>query len=234
MPQNRNRLPPAPHVMTWSKASPVLIVAVLFDILRAFFQMFWFFGPALAAFYCANTAGGWIGSLWGLTTAVCAGAAAIAGSLLVEATAPIGVIMADAVGLIAFLALGLWVIISNARLFKTAMAAPAYFVGAFAFGEIPFIGALPVFTLVLWRLYRTQIRVEREAYRKWKETYAAAQLKERQEQAARLMQMHAAQETEMQEAANDEAYAEQEAIAQTDAANDDRYGEIPEGVRRAA
>ena len=213
--------------MTWGKASLLLIVAALFDLLRAFFQFFWFFGPALAALYCTAKASGtlatWTLGLLGTKTAavLCAGAGVAAGAAAIEATAPIGVIVADAIGFIAFLTLGLWIIMTNSRIFKTAATGPFYFVSAFALGEIPFLGALPVFTVVIWRLYSTQIQVEEAALKKWQDAHAAQLAERRQEQAAGLMQI---QQTQLQQqATNDEAFAEQE--QEDEAANDESFNE---------
>ena len=41
MPQNRNNTEPPP-VMTWGKAIPALVIAVIFDVARIFFEFFWF------------------------------------------------------------------------------------------------------------------------------------------------------------------------------------------------
>jgi hypothetical protein len=222
MPPSKNRPPalarrgktslgPPPPVMTWRKALPVLAVALVSDLLRLFFHMFWFFGPALFAIYCTHTASGWVSSLAGLTAFACSLGAVAAGSALVAVTAPIGVIMATAVGFIAFLVLGFWIVSSNMRLFKTAATAPAYFVGAFAFGEIPFLGALPVFTFVIWKLYKTQIQVEQLALETWEKEHAAEQQRIRQQQISQLMQVRAyeAAQAQGQQAANDAIYAQQ-------------------------
>jgi len=222
MPQNRNSAKP-PEVMTRGEAALVIVAAVVVDLLRGFFQLFWFFGPALAALYCENTVSGWVGSLWGLTEVACDAGAVVAGSAASAVTAPFGVVMAIAVGLFGFLAIGLWIAVTNKRLLKTVEGAPLQFAGAFAVGEIPFLGAFPVFTVILWKLYATQIKVEKAALKKWEKEHAAArqQERERQAQAAALMRMQ-------QEAANDEAYG------QIDAANDESYDETPEETRRAA
>jgi len=224
--------------MTWSKAGMLIAMAVILDLIRGFFQFFWFFGPALAAVVCTAKASGalatWTLGLLGTKTAalVCGGAATAVGAAAIEATAPIGVIMADAVGLISFLALGTWIIMANARIFKTVVTGPFYFVSAFAIGEIPFLGAFPVFTVVIWRLYRTQIRVEKEALVKWEKEHAAQLQQEREQQAAEYTQIQ--QTLAGQQAANDEAYEEQEQedeaandeqFNQTEAANDESFNE---------
>lgn len=251
MPQNSSRTRQSstpPEVMTWRKASLILILAVVFDVTRAFFQFFWFFGPALAAAYCAMKAAGilstWTLGILGAKTAaaLCAGAAAAAGAAAIAATAPIGVILAEAVGLIGFLTLGLIVIMTNARIVKSVASAPWYFAGAFAFGEVPFLGALPVFSITLWRLYRSQIHAETAALKAW-ERERADQLKaERDQQGAAqaAQQAESVQMGEQNAAANEEQFAEQEQREkdadgaeanriETEAANDDSYRQQSNG-----
>jgi len=190
MPQKRSE--PEPEVMTWGKALPVLIVAGIFDLVRLFFQLFWFFGPALAGLYCTSTASGWVGSLWGLTeAAACTAGAVVAGSAASAFTVPFGVVMAGATGLIAFLALGLWIARANARILKSVANAPLQFAGAFAVGEVPLLGAFPVFTVVLWKLYSTQIKVEKAAHAKWKKEQVALRQQEREQQREQFMQAQA-------------------------------------------
>lgn len=233
MPQKRNE--PEPEVMTRGKSMPVIIAAGIFDAARLFFTFFWFLGPALAALYCtAKTSASlsaWMLGIAGTKTAavLCslgAGAVGAAGS---EITIPFGIIMADSVGLVGFLALGLWIVMTNMRLLKAVKNAPLQFAAAFAVGEIPLIGSFPVFSFTLWRLYSAQIRVETAAHEKWEKEQADAQLRERNQQAARLAQIQMARVADAeQQAANDEEYAQ--------AANDEKYDaeEIPERVPRAA
>jgi hypothetical protein len=205
--------------MTWKKALPIFSVAVVLDLLRGFFQLFWFFAPALAGIVCTFVAGKFVGSLWGLTAVVCASAATAGGVLAVEVIAPIGFIMADAIGFIEFLVLGFWIVWKNNRLFKTAATAPLYFVGAFAVDEIPIVGTLPLFTVVLWRLYKVQIQVEGEALANWKKAYVEEQKQARQKQIAQYMQLRAAQQAQIEEkeVGNDEHFYSEEA------ANDAQY-----------
>ena len=226
MPQNRNNTEP-PEVMTRPKSMPVIVVAVLFDAIRAFFTLFWFFGPALAGVYCTSKVSDWIGALGGVTAAGCSAAAIAGGAAVSEFTTPLGVVMADAVGLAGFLILGLWIVMTNARILKAVASAPLQFAGAFAVGEIPFLGAFPVFAVILWRLYGAQIRSEKAAFAKWEKENASAQLQQRNQVAAQVMQIQAAQQAQFmeQEAANEAVYAE--------AANDEQY-EIPEDEKMAA
>jgi hypothetical protein len=212
-----------PPVMT----RPILLlaIAVILDLLRAFFQLFWFFGPALAGFYCTTKVGD-IAIVGSTLAKACIVGAALGGAALSEVTAPIGVIMADSIGLMAFLGLGIWIAVRTARIFKAISSAPLQFAAAFAVGEIPFLGAFPVFTFILWRLYGAQIRVEKAALKKWEEGQQQQRLLEqREQQQMQLMQAHAMQQV----AANDAQYAQA-----VDAANDARYDEIPEELRAAA
>lgn len=220
-----------------TKAMPVIVVGGIFDLARMFFHLFWFFGPAAAALYCtlnvSDTLASWSFGLLGTKTAAiaCSAGAAVIGAAGVAATAPFGVIMAGAVGLIGFLTIGLWVVMTNARILKAVSTAPLQFAGAFAVGEVPFLGAFPVFSFILWRLYRGQIKTEKAAYAKWKKETAAARLQQQNQQAAQLMQIQTAQQAQFQqeqvvqqEAANEAQYE------QTQAAND----EIPEDEKLAA
>jgi signal transduction histidine kinase len=205
MPPNKNSSPP--DVMTVPKALPILILAVLFDVARMFFQLFWFFGPALASAYCTNTATGVVGSLWGLTAAACTAGAATLGVAAVAPITGFGVVMAMAVGLAGFLILGLCILIGNRRLLKAQASGFMWLAGGFGISQIPFIGTLPSYTIVLSKLYRTQIKVERAAYKKWQSDQAAAQLQMSNQQAqqqASLQQVAQQQQfMKEQEAAND-------------------------------
>jgi hypothetical protein len=223
MPKNNNSETP-PEVMTRAKSMPVIVVAGGFDALRLFFEMFWIFGPGLAALWCTANGGGmldkWSLGLLGTKTAAvaCSAGAAAIGTIGLEVTAPLGTILAAAVGLIGFLVLGLWIAITNMRLFKSATA-PFSFISAFAIGEIPLIGAVPVFSIVLWRLYGAQIRTETAALKKWEADHAAQISQQREQQTASLMQRQQEQlaQQQEQEAANDEQYE------QAEAADDEQY-----------
>ncbi len=267
MPQNRNSLssrarpgltrqkPPA--AMTWPQAAPVITIAAVLDLVRMFFEMFWFFGPALAALACTFGVNDYLGtSIAGFAgKVVAAGCTAAAGTLGFFGVGPIesfGLVMSDAMGLAAFLILGMVILVTNPRLFKVSATSPLWFVGAFGVAEIPFIGTLPAFSLVLWRLYGTQIKKEGAALRAYKQSQAAGELQNRQQQAAALMQARSAEiaQTQEQEAANDALYAasaaEEEAreqeneAAYAEAANDAQYGapdphdEIPDRLDKAA
>ncbi len=239
MPQSRSSQKP-PEAMTSAKRWMIVIVAGIFDAMRLFFTMFWFFGPALAAAACTHTASGLVGSLWGLTEKICEGGAVAAGLAVSEITIPFGIIMSMVVGFIGFLTLGLWILLTNSRLFKTVSNAPLQFVGVFAASEIPVIGAIPVFAIVLWRLYGTQMKIEQATLEKWNAEHAqeiASQRRAQQQQAAQILLARNAHEEQIQEQEEqeytEEEAAEEEGANETEAA-DDYYDEIPDEVREAA
>lgn len=203
MPPRNNSGPPP--VMTWKRASLVLTVAVIFDLLRAFFNMFWFFGPALVAIYCTYVASGWVGSLWGLTAGACTAISIKTGVIAAAVTIPFGTVMADATALFGYLTVGMLVLWTNMRILKTVGSAVLKFSGSAGASAIPIIGALPFFTFTLWRLYRNQIQIEKAAYKKWEGETAAAQQQQRNEQAIQIAQIRGFRQTQVmqQEAAND-------------------------------
>lgn len=201
MPQNRSSAPPP--VMTWKKASPVLAVAVFFDLARAFFNMFWFFGPALAAALCTSTASGWVGSVWGLTALMCTAAAGVAGAAVSAITVPFGVVMAMMVGFAGWLTIGFWLLATNGRIFSENAGNGAWFAASLLAGEVPLVNTLPALTGLVWKMYRTQIQKDAQALRVYEASRAAAQAQERQQAMLRIQQAQSIQMQE-QEAANEE------------------------------
>jgi hypothetical protein len=242
MPQKRNNQGP-PQVMTWSRATPVLTVAIIFDFVRLIFEWFWFFGPAFATIYCTAKVGGvfttWTAGILGAKTAalacsgavlgVVAGATAITGGISAEAITVFGIVMAMAVGLLGWLTVGIILFLSNERIFKeNAMS----FVISLMISETPIIGSLPAITISVWRMYHNQIKIEKAALKKWEKENADAQAQERNQQALQIRQIQNAQwaQIEEQEAANEELYAKEQA------ANENVYEEeeIPDEMRKAA
>lgn len=187
MPQKRNNSKP-PAAMTWKKAAPVLVVSVIFDALRLLFQMFWFFGPALAALYCTSKISGAVGTALG--GIACGGVATAAGFFGAPAIAAFGVVMAMAVGLFGWLTIALMLLITNARIFKENTL---WFGASLLASEIPIIGSVPALTLIVWKMYRAQIKIEKTEMKKYEKERAGAELQERNRQVAELMQARAAQ-----------------------------------------
>lgn len=203
--RRRNNQEP-PKVMTWGKASPALVIAAIFDVLRFMFQWFWFFGPALVGLYCTVK----VGAVWMIGKLLSAGCAAGATAIGIGAFAPIaafGVIMAMATALAGWLAVGGWMLMTNARIFKENAL---WFVGSLLVSEVPIVGSVPALTIVVWKMYSHQIKIEKSALKRYQEEQATAQATEREQQ---FMQIQAAQ--------------------QEQAANDENYG-IPDEVRKRA
>ena len=231
MPLKRNNQS-APPVMTWTKATPVLVVAILFDAVRLFFALFWLLGPALAALYCTVKGSGLADALTfgllGTKTAavVCSAAAIVAGTAVSAATTAFGVMMAMAVGIFGWLTVIFLILITNSRLFRDDASSILWTIGSLALSEIPFLDALPALTATVWRLYHAQIKGDkkkRAAYEKETRQYEA------QRQRTELAQLQALQVEQLarQEAANDATAAA--------SANDEEYGEeIPARERRVA
>ena len=212
-----------PRVMTWTKAAPVLVVCLAFDALRFLFEQFWLFGPVLIG---AATSSALNGGVLGKTAGVLAGGAAgiVGGPIL----AAFGVIMAMAVGFLGWMAIGLGLLITDARIFKENAGNTLWFVFGLGVSEVPFVGSLPAFTAITWRMYHSQIKKERAALKRYKEEQAELLRAEQAQQAAEIMQARADElaQAEQQEAENDAAYEQ--------AANDERYDdeEIHGGVRK--
>lgn len=210
MPSRKNNKPP-PKTMTWRKASPVLVVCALFDALRIFFEQFWFFGPALAMVACTGVGGaivGWVTGTWlgtKIAATVCGTALAVAEYLGIGV--PIeafGVLMAMAVGLMGWLTVGLILVWTNARTFEENAGHALWFAVSLIVSEIPIIGTIPALTVIVWRMYRTQIKKETAALRKYESEQAAALAEERQQQqmvAVELMQARALQQAQATAAA---------------------------------
>ncbi len=230
MPQKRISEPPP--VMTWSRATPVLAIAVVFDALRLLFEWFWFFGPALLALYCAHEVGGVV-LIGGLLTKACVVGATALGVAAVEATAVFGTVMAMLVGFAGWLTVGIILLVSNGRILKSNFLS---FAVSLLVSEVPIVGSIPAITIVVWRMYSRQIKSDAMAMRKWETEQAALQLQERNQQALTLMQIQAAE----QQADEEESFAEEQeqqdvedelnAEVQEAASDDEAY----DAVRKAA
>jgi hypothetical protein len=81
---------------------------------------------------------------------------------------------------------------------------------SFGVAALPFIGAIPTFTITLSKLYRRQIKLEKAAYKKWEKAQAEEQNRNREKEAAEITNARDAKTVQLQqkEAANDEKFAE--------------------------
>ena len=185
-------------MMTWMKASPVLAVAGIFDLIRMFFEQFWFFGPALTAAYCTSTVNDVVGTTIAAATGKvvalgCGAVAGAAGYFGSPVFTLIGVIMAMAFGLIGWLTIGLILIIANGRIFKANEYHTLWFAFSLLVSEVPIIGTLPGLSGITWKMYKTQIKKDEELMKKYEKETREAMIQERNQQAAYLMQYQAAQ-----------------------------------------
>lgn len=178
--------------MTMSKAAPVLVLCVVFDGMRLFFNWFWLLGPAVAAGACATFD-------YQIVQAACvAGVAAIGfyGSAVLIA---FGTIMALAVAVAGWLIVSLVVVSTNFRLLReNAQAALLSLVGL-GTSLVPFIGALPALTGTAWHLYRTQIKHDKKKLQAWEAANAARIKQERDAQVQQVLAMRARAQEEAEE-----------------------------------
>ncbi len=216
--------------MTWTRATPVLVICLVFDALGSFFAMFWLIGPALAAAYCVAEGGTaletWTIGLLGTKTAaaVCSYGAVKAGAVLSAPLTTFGTVMDMAIGLFGWLTVGLILIITNARIFKENASRAFWFVVSLLASEVPIIGAMPALSVTTWKLYHTQIKKDGEALQQYEREHAAALQEERRQHIAELMHIRTAQ------------LAQTELAARAAKEAEDGHGseEIPEEMRKAA
>lgn len=245
MPSRKNSKPP-PETMTWWKAAPVLAVCVVFDALRFFFEMFWFFGPTLAAAVCAAKGADLAGKAGAVAGGFLCGAAGTALSSGFEA---FGVVMAMAIGLFGWLVVLLLNLLNNRDIFKENFSMLLKYGVGLLVSETPLINALPALTIVNTIMFRVQIQKGKEVLKKYAAENAAAQFQERRqrvsefmrEQSARLVQ--AEQATESSDATNREQSENNTEAAETptsvrrfpsERTRERTPEEIPEELREAA
>jgi hypothetical protein len=207
--------PPAP--MTWRGAIPALAIAVVIDALGLACELLWFFAPALGTVLCSFM----VTSSNSVTTAIgnasCGLLGAAAGTVAYPLLLTVGITLSMAVGLFGWLTIGLFLVITNKRIFK---ANALWFGASLLLEEIPFLNALPMVTGVLIKMYATQIRTEKEAFAQYEKEEAQREIEERKRYEAQLlterMQLEAANEEdymESVEAANDTKHEDEEQAA---------------------
>ena len=199
MPRNENNqesLPPP--VMTWKKASPFLIGALIFDALRIVFEWFWFFGPALASLYCTAQVAD-VAVIGGVLEKGCAAGALTVGIAGAPAIEMFGSVMAMAVGLFGWLTLLILLMLFNSRIFKENSGNMLWFFLGLGIAEIPFVGTLPGFIGVMWKMFATQIKKDAEVLKRYEEQKAADQLQEQQQYAAQFAEDQFSEQQEEEE-----------------------------------
>lgn len=201
-PKGSNR----PNVMTWGKAIPVLVIAVVFDALRFIFEQFWFFGPVLLGLATKIAASQYLGNFLG--AALGGAVAGVAGFFGGGAFQAFGAVIAIALGLFGWLTIGLLLAFINARIFKTTATSMLWSMLGLGVSVTPVVGTLPGLTLTTLRLYHAQIKNDKEALAKWNAEQKALQ--------ARMQQKIA--ELALMRRASEEVRAEAKEIPETEAA----------------
>ena len=204
MPSPRNNNQSPPKTMTWAKASLVLALCVIFDALRFLFEQFWFFGPLLIGSGTAVAVSHVVGSQSAgtATGALVGGATALLGGPELEV---FGIIMAMALGLLGWMVIGFVLLATNARIFKESAVGTIWFVSALFVSELPILGAVPALTIIVWRMYHTQIKKERLALRQYENEQNSLRQQEQEMQAIESMRI----QNEMLEQEEEEADAEE-------------------------
>ena len=192
--------------MTWGRAVPILVLCVLFDLIRLFFEFFWLFGPALASVYCTTKVSDLVGMFSGLTAGACAAGATVLGTLGIEITLPFGTIMAMTVGLIGWGTVTLLLIILNPRIWKSSVWGWGWSILALGISEAPLLGSIPMLTITHIRLYAAQISADKAALKRYqgeqRQAALVAETVQQQRLAAQMQaQMQAAKEIPVEEAA---------------------------------
>ena len=184
-----------PSVMTWRKATPLLLVAAVFDALRFMCEWLIFFGLAVAAAVCSYfvSSDNAIATMVG--TASCSLLAAGGGILAAPVLETFGIVMGMAVGLLGWLIIAVALLRGNARIFRANFL---WMLLALLGSEIPLVGSVPFITLVLWRMYSREITQDKAALARYQQAHAEEEKRRR---------MLIAEQTAA--AANEEAAAEE-------------------------
>lgn len=190
--------------MTNGKVALLVSFALLFDALKFMCTQLWFFGPALIGLAgSVALGGGWFGSIVG--TVIGVGAAASVGAAI-EA---LGIILSLIVGAFGWLIMFGLLIGMGVQPFGTRHFTPVLI--GFLVGEMPFVNALPTFTVPVWQIIRSERKADTEARKKWAAENAEA-LKQQQRMDRIQMKQALDQQAAQEEA--DEAAAEEQRTLQ--------------------
>lgn len=168
--------------MTRARSLPIVLVSLFFDALRLVFNWFWFFGPLLVGAGVGTLVGSVAGTTLGTAAGAVAGLAAGAGIAVFET---IGIMLAFLTDLLGWLTVWLLLMILNHRIFKANGGSLSVLLGIII-GGIPFIGSIPVQSVMIWRMYGVQIKNEREDLQRWEQENAIMLIQQRRDQATAL------------------------------------------------
>lgn len=209
MARNKHSATPPP-TMSWGKATPMIALAVLFDLVRIFFLGIVFFGPAMLAAACTYETTSAVstvsfGTLGAKTAALACSGGVVAGVAAANfftaggvtlALGFFGQMMGMAIAIIAWFTLGILILLTNRRLIADNTKALIPTLIGFGITQIPFMDFLPALTGTMLRLYHVQIVTEREAYATWEKETAAARAREQEAALAYRAQLDAQAEEE--------------------------------------
>lgn len=176
--------PSPPQTMTWSKATPFIAIAAVFDSIRFFFSWFWLLGPAIAAGLCTSGVNSFLGTSVGslvgkVVGAACAFASGVAGFYLSPVLTFFGVIMAMAFGFAGWIIMWTLLAVNNPRIFSQNAKAIWTLLFGLGVSELPLINALPALSVSTWRIYHTQIKEDRKILKDWHSANSARLQRER-------------------------------------------------------
>lgn len=196
--------------MTWPRAAIALVIGILADLAGGFFSAFWFFGPALGVGLCTGGVRAVAGEFVGVVTAAGGCTIVVKGVQLAADfftvggfTAGVivfGSVMALLVGIMGWGAVGVLLLMTNRRIFKQNATSVLWFLGGFAFDQIPVINALPAITPTVFRLYRAQIRKDKSELAAYERRKAELETQESAAQAEAYMALLAQKRAELERA----------------------------------
>ncbi len=230
---------PKPH-MPLSKTVIAISLAAFFDALKFGCSIFIFLGPVLAGFAAATWVESKAGGLLGERAAdlgVAAGALVGVGTGVWGAPVymVLGIVLGMAVALFGWMFFLTWFLFSGVPLFKSSRLIAI--LAGWITSEVPFVGALPTFTVSISHIVLSARRDDKERLKKWKKQNTAQRAGLLQQEQNELQQRQLA----LAGAANDAEYEaelaletsaqEAENLKGSDAANENI---IPESIQQAA
>jgi hypothetical protein len=186
--------------MTTGKITILLVLALIFDALKFMATQLWFFGPALIGLATSVGTGSKVAGA--VVGALGVGGAALTG--LGEGLEVLGIVLGVAIGFFGWLVL--ITVMTSMRISLFHSRNFLSLVGGFIVSELPFIDALPSFTVSTWRIISAERKADKEAKKKY-EVQLAAGAKRQQRVAVIMQKQQLAQEAAEAQAAQEEQEA---------------------------
>lgn len=196
-----------PTVTTWGDATPVLVVAVVFDLLRIVCTWLWVFAPGILAVYCVEKIH---------SALLCGTAGTVVGAAAAGPLMAVGALLSTAVGLMGWIFVALVLFLRSPKVFERSLMQLGL---AFILSEVPLLSSIPSLTIAIWRLFRGQIKEDKEALQAYNKKHAAELAKQRQQ--AQLALLSQARQRQM-------LMEEQQMMEAEAALEEERAAEIPD------